>query len=119
MPSSAGKKKRRTLAFGIVSAAGSVGTMVTAPIAAYFLDHQGWRAGRWAFLILALAMLPAAFVGSRADRLPNGVAGDRNLSLGGSLGDGRLHSCPPRRSSALGGRGPPRARHRSCWAPAC
>src|SRR5262249_17420655 len=31
--------QRRTLAFGIVSAAGSVGTMVTAPIAAYFVDH--------------------------------------------------------------------------------
>src|SRR5690242_10888642 len=34
---------RRTLAFGIVSAAGSVGTMVTAPIAAYMLNHDGWR----------------------------------------------------------------------------
>ena len=62
---------RRTLAFGIVSAAGSVGTMLTAPIAAYFLNHDGWRAGLWAFVILALAMLPAAFIGSRADRLPN------------------------------------------------
>ena len=83
--------QRRTLAFGIVSAAGSVGTMLTAPIAAYFLDHQGWRAGLWAFLILALAMLPAAFVGSRADRLPNGVAADRNLTLGGALGEARRH----------------------------
>ena len=31
------KPARRTLAFGIVSAAGSVGTMLTAPIAAYLL----------------------------------------------------------------------------------
>src|SRR5688572_24737099 len=29
--------ERRTLAFGLVSAAGSVGTMLTAPIAAYFV----------------------------------------------------------------------------------
>jgi len=82
---------RRTLAFGIVSAAGSVGTMVTAPIAAYMLNHDGWRAGLWAFAILALAMLPAAWMGSRADRLPNGVATDRDLSLMGALREARRH----------------------------
>lgn len=82
---------RRTLAFGIVSAAGSVGTMLTAPIAAYFLNHDGWRAGLWAFAILALAMLPAAWIGSRADKLPNSVAADRDLSLMGALGEARRH----------------------------
>src|SRR6266849_2632091 len=60
---------RRTLAFGIVSAAGSVGTMLTAPIAAYLLNHDSWRTAVWAFVILALAMLPAAWIGSRADKL--------------------------------------------------
>ena len=82
---------RRTLAFGIVSAAGSVGTMLTAPIAAYMLNHDGWRAGLWAFAILAVAMLPAAWLGSRADKLPNSVAVDRNLSLMGALGEARRH----------------------------
>ena len=72
---------RRTLAFGIVSAAGSVGTMLTAPIAAYLLNHDSWRTGLWAFVILAVAMLPAALIGSRADRLPNSRATDRNLTL--------------------------------------
>ena len=56
---------RRTLAFGLVSAAGSIGTMFTAPIAAHFLNTDGWRAGLWAFVIIALAMLPAAFIGSQ------------------------------------------------------
>jgi len=84
--------QRRTLAFGLVSAAGSVGTMLTAPIAAYFLTHEGWRAGLWAFLILAIAMLPAAFVGSRADRLPNAIGTDRNLTLGQALEEARRHS---------------------------
>jgi len=83
---------RRTLAFGLVSAAGSVGTMLTAPIAAYFVNHDGWRAGLWAFLILALAMLPAAFIGSRADRLPNMVANDRHLTLARALDEARRHS---------------------------
>jgi predicted MFS family arabinose efflux permease len=86
------RPQRRTLAFGLVSAAGSVGTMLTAPIAAYFLTHEGWRAGLWAFLILALAMLPAAFVASRADRLPNGVGSDRNLTLARALEEARRHS---------------------------
>lgn len=83
---------RRTLAFGIVSAAGSVGTMLTAPIAAHFLTHEGWRAGLWAFVVLAIAMLPAAFVGSRADRLPNSLVTDRHLTLGGALNEARRHS---------------------------
>jgi predicted MFS family arabinose efflux permease len=82
---------RRTLAFGIVSAAGSVGTMLTAPIAAYLLNHDGWRAGLWAFAILAIAMLPAAWIGSRADRLPNSLPTDRDLSLMGALGEARRH----------------------------
>jgi MFS family permease len=82
---------RRTLAFGIVSAAGSVGTMLTAPIAAYVLNHDGWRAGLWAFAILAVAMLPAAWLGSRADKLPNGMAADRDLSLTGALHEARRH----------------------------
>jgi predicted MFS family arabinose efflux permease len=82
---------RRTLAFGIVSAAGSVGTMVTAPIAAYMLNHDGWRAGLWAFAILAVAMLPAAWIGSRADKLPNSVSTDLDLSLMGALHEARRH----------------------------
>jgi len=86
------KPTRRTLAFGIVSAAGSVGTMLTAPIAAYLLNSDGWRAGVWAFVILALAMLPAAWVGSRADKLPNSLPTDRELTLIGALGEARRHS---------------------------
>ena len=82
---------RRTLAFGIVSAAGSVGTMLTAPIAAYMLNHDGWRAGLWAFAILAVAMLPAAWLGSRADKLPNSGTADRHLSLTGALHEARRH----------------------------
>ena len=86
------KPTRRTLDFGIVSAAGSVGTMLTAPIAAYLLNSDGWRAGVWAFVILALAMLPAAWVGSRADKLPNSLPTDRELTLIGALGEARRHS---------------------------
>jgi predicted MFS family arabinose efflux permease len=83
---------RRTLAFGIISAAGSVGTMVIAPIAAYMLNHGNWRAGLWVFVIIAIVMLPAAFIGSGADRLPNGRPTDRSLTLRGALGEAGRHS---------------------------
>ena len=83
--------QRRTLAFGLVSAAGSIGTMFTAPIAAHFLKTDGWRAGLWAFVIIALAMLPAAFIGSKADRLPNSRVADRNLTIVDALDEARRH----------------------------
>jgi predicted MFS family arabinose efflux permease len=84
--------QRRTLAFGLVSAAGSIGTMLIAPIAAHFLTHDGWRAGLWALLIVSLAMLPAAWIGSRADRLPNSRVADRNLTLVDALDEARRHT---------------------------
>jgi len=83
---------RRSLAFGLVSAAGSVGTMVTAPIAAYIMNYDGWRAALWAFAILALAMLPAAWMGSRADRLPNSTPDDKDMRLADALEEARRHS---------------------------
>lgn len=85
------RPERRTLAFGIVSAAGSVGTMVTAPLAAWLLTHDGWRVGVWAFALLAVLMLPAAWIGSRADKLPNSRAADHDLTLLSALGEARRH----------------------------
>lgn len=82
---------RRSLAFGIVSAAGSVGAMVTAPIAARLIEADGWRYGLGFFLVIGLAMLPAGFLGSRADRLPNGTAQDRHLTFRDALGEARSH----------------------------
>src|SRR5262245_53042995 len=63
--------KRRTLAFGIVGAAGSIGALLTAPIAARLIETDGWRSGLIFFAVLGISMLPAAFLGSQADRLPN------------------------------------------------
>ena len=82
---------RRTLAFGIVSAAGSVGSLVTAPLAAYIISGEGWRAALWAFVILGLAMIPAAFLGSKADKLPNGLPQDRGLTTAGALNEAMRH----------------------------
>lgn len=82
---------RRTLAFGIVSAAGSVGSLLTAPLAAYIIGADGWRAALWAFVVLGLAMLPAALMGSRADKLPTGLPQDKGLTTTAALGEAMRH----------------------------
>lgn len=60
---------RRSLAFGIVSAAGSIGTIFAAPFGQMLIAQSGWRAGIMGFIGLALVMLPAVWIASRADRL--------------------------------------------------
>lgn len=60
---------KRSLAFGIVSAAGSVGTIFAAPFGQILIAQGGWRAGVLGFLALALLMLPAVWYGSKVDRL--------------------------------------------------
>ncbi len=82
---------RRTLAFGIVSAAGSMGTFFCAPLGQLVISQGGWRAGLIAFVIVALLMLPAALIGGRADRLPNATSRDADLTLPAALDEARRH----------------------------
>ena len=83
---------RRSLGFGIVSAAGSMGTFFAAPLGQAVMQIGGWRAALYAFLALSLFMLPAAFLAGRAGALPNSNAADKNLTLTGALGEARRHS---------------------------
>lgn len=82
---------RRTLAFGIVSAAGSMGTFFCAPLGQMVISQGGWRAGLIAFVVVSLLMLPAAFIGGRADRLPNTTSRDADLTLPAALDEARRH----------------------------
>jgi predicted MFS family arabinose efflux permease len=83
---------RRSLGFGIVSAAGSMGTFFAAPLGQAVLQWGGWRAAFFAFLVLSLIMLPAAFIAGRAGKLPNSGAADKDLTLIGALGEAGRHS---------------------------
>jgi predicted MFS family arabinose efflux permease len=83
---------RRSLGFGIVSAAGSIGTFFAAPLGQAVMQAGGWRAALFAFLALSLVMLPTAFLAGRAGRLPNSSAADKDLTLTGALGEARRHS---------------------------
>lgn len=60
----------RSSALGLVSAAGSVGALIAAPIGQVLAEGWGWRAGVWGFLLLGLAMVPAAWMAGRVDRVP-------------------------------------------------
>jgi predicted MFS family arabinose efflux permease len=63
--------ERRTKMLGVVSAVGSLGTLVV-PIATQgLLAREPWQTGALFFVLLGIAMLPAAFWAGGADRIPS------------------------------------------------
>ena len=62
--------ERRSVILGIVGAFSSVGTFVIAPALQGLLGVWDWRWGAALFVLLAAAMLPAAMITGRVDRLP-------------------------------------------------
>lgn len=82
----------RSTALGMVSAAGSVGALIAAPIGQVLTEGWGWRAGVWGFLLLALAMLPAAWIAGRVDRMPAPpLAQGESPRMGAALGRAMTH----------------------------
>jgi len=63
-------EERRSVMLGVVGAFSSVGTMVIAPTAQEFLARFDWHIGLVLFMVLAVAMLPAAWFAGGADGLP-------------------------------------------------
>jgi MFS family permease len=86
----------RSLVLGMVSAAGSLGAMVAAPLGQSLAASHGWRWGVWGFALLALLMLPAAWVAGRADKvpLPAPVAGTADRSSARQAVRQALHTMP-------------------------
>jgi len=63
-------EQRRSQTLGVVAAAGSLGTLLIPLVTQAVLAHQSWRIGALFFLVLTVAMLPAAFYAGGADRMP-------------------------------------------------
>jgi MFS family permease len=63
-------EKRRSMMLGLVSAAGSLGTLVVPLVTQALLARAPWQVGVLFFMVLAAAMLPAAFCAGGADRIP-------------------------------------------------
>ncbi|MEN7530530.1 MULTISPECIES: MFS transporter [unclassified Cupriavidus] len=66
--SSAVSPQMRSMVLGFVSASGSLGAMLAAPIGQAITQDWGWRMGVAAFVVLALVMLPAAWAAGRVDK---------------------------------------------------
>ena len=77
----------RSLVLGAITACGSLGALLSAPLGQALTMGFGWRAGVLGFLVLALGMLPAAWIAGRVDRLalPAGQAEPRRESSGAAL----------------------------------
>ena len=79
----------RSTVLGIVSAAGSLGAMLAAPLGQSLSQAEGWRVGVWGFVVLALLMLPAAWMAGKVDELPippkAGVGDTARAALGTAM----------------------------------
>ena len=63
-------EERRSMMLGLVSAAGSLGTLVVPLATQALLAREPWQIGALFFVLMAVAMLPAAFLAGGADRIP-------------------------------------------------
>jgi MFS family permease len=82
-------EERRSKVLGIVSAAGSLGTLLIPLTTQALLAHQAWQIGVLFFLILAAVMLPAAFLAGGADQLPR--AGFAKTTMREMIGQAARH----------------------------
>jgi MFS family permease len=62
--------EQRSMVLGLVSAVGSLGTLVMPLATQALLAREPWQAGMLFFLVLAVAMLPAAYWAGAADHMP-------------------------------------------------
>jgi len=83
----------RSTVLGLVTAAGSLGSVVAAPLGQILADGWGWRAGVLGFAILAVSMLPAAWLAGRIDRvaLPTSAAGPDDTTARAALAAALTH----------------------------
>ena len=59
----------RSTVLGMVSAVGSLGAMLAAPIGQMLNEGFGWRMGLVGFAVMALLMIPAAWYAGRVDQI--------------------------------------------------
>jgi len=60
----------RSTVLGLVSGAGSLGALLSAPLGQILNEGYGWRMGLVGFVVLSLLMIPAAWYAGRVDKIP-------------------------------------------------
>jgi len=82
---------RRSVAMGTVSAAGSLGLMFVSPLAQSLIVSGGWQLAMFAFVGLAAAMIPAAFMAAGVDRVEPEDAHGPAQSVGEAVHEAATH----------------------------
>lgn len=72
-------EERRSKILGLVSAAGSLGTLMVPIATQSILANYAWQIGALFFLALALAMLPFGFLAGGADKMPGRSSGKTTM----------------------------------------
>lgn len=60
----------RSTVLGIVSGAGSLGALLSAPVGQMLNEGFGWRIGLAGFVVMSVLMIPAAWYAGRVDAIP-------------------------------------------------
>jgi MFS family permease len=82
-------EKSRSKILGIVSAAGSLGTLMIPITTQSILAHHAWQIGALFFVFLAIGMLPAGFLAGGADRISSRVGA--KMTMRAVLGQAARH----------------------------
>lgn len=82
---------KRSFAMGAVSSAGSLGLMLTSPLAQGLITTEGWQVAMIAFLGLVAVMLPAAWSAGIADRLQVEKPGGPSQSIRQAISEATSH----------------------------
>jgi MFS family permease len=82
-------ERRRSKMLGVVSAVGSLGTLVVPLVTQTLLANYAWQIGALFFVALAAAMLPAGYLAGEVDRLP--VLGGNKVSMREMVGQAMRH----------------------------
>ena len=87
---------KRSITLGTVSAAGSIGTFIAAPLAQGLITSDGWLMAMVGFLGLCVVMIPAAFFVGAGDKTAmqmarTSTASDAHLSLKEVLAEAWQH----------------------------
>ncbi|MGB0576326.1 MAG: MFS transporter [Alphaproteobacteria bacterium] len=71
---------KRSVTLGTISAAGSIGTFIAAPLAQGLIDSNGWTLAMIGFLGLCAVMIPAAFFTGAGDKAEKQLAKESSAS---------------------------------------
>src|SRR3954451_8069687 len=82
-------EERRSKMLGLVSAGGSLGTLMVPMTTQSLLASHPWQIGALFFLLLAAMMIPAGFMAGGADRVPAGGTG--RVSMREMVGQAMRH----------------------------